>query len=148
MSTTSRFFHAKRALVALLEASPALQGVHVSYGDPGSAVQHECVVVGGVDAGNQEWGPYGNRARDEEFDVSLFVVVARPGDDQSAADTRAEEILGACEDAVREDPGLGVDGVWDAQLRPLRAREGFLDEGRVCQVDCAVHVMARIGGRL
>lgn len=99
---------AKRALVALCESLPALEGVHVSYGWP---VEPQRVRVR---CGRARWtsppmtfqGNGQRIPRDEQLTVDLIVEVFGPGLTVEEAEARVVEIGTAIEEALALDPKM------------------------------------------
>lgn len=117
MTTTSRVPDVIDALVALLAAAPALAGVKVVDGPIVTNDSKDAVFVGydGDPEGEgqaveftQEWAAIGQRAKGETFTVTCAVVVWRGGTKVRPIRVRAFELLAAVEDALRDDPSLGL----------------------------------------
>lgn len=118
MTTTSRVPDVIDALVALFAAAPALAGVKVIDGPVVTSDSlKDAVFVGydGDDEGEgqaveftQEWASIGQRAKGETFSVTCAVVVWRGGTKVRPIRVRAFELLAAVEDALRDDPSLGL----------------------------------------
>lgn len=144
---------AKGALVALLDAIPALAG-NVTWGVPRDAgAGREWIMVGDV-RGEQSAGPMGRRPhhRDERYTIVVLIDVVRSNLDspQSTAE-RAFELAAYAEDAIRRDPNLGLN-VGDVSRGRLEAYVSRTDlteppgdgQERSARVTMFVECVARI----
>lgn len=143
--STSTFPAAKAHLVALLQASAGLNGVTVDYGDPGGALQREHVFLGGTGSDGQDWGPMGNRARDEDYTIEFLVHVKIPGGTQQEATERAHVLFGVIETTMRPlpDATLAANGVRTIEIKPRDVVE-FISDSHACLIGGEIAVNARI----
>lgn len=108
MATTSTVPSAKAALTALVAA--ALSGVQVTYGRPADAeLNSECVWIGDT-TGRQRVPTIkaGRKARHETYSIDVVCWVDIERGLTSEAEARAFVLLGEVEDAVADDPSLGL----------------------------------------
>lgn len=121
------------------------------YFGPQRDGERESVWIGDVTTpGEQQWGPFGNQAREERFAVNATVLAADPRyqtfDDQIA---RAFTLFGLLETWLRSNIDLGLSATF-THLRAEVSRVGVQqyphsDGGTpVVQVDFSVAVVARI----
>lgn len=141
---TSTIPAVKADLVTRFAARAGLTGVQICYGWPKGAPEKEMVIVGGAE-GEQDWGPFGRRAKDEIYDLSIMVSVVFSDGNQRGATERAFVIVGELEQELRNAPGLSftnmtVDVRGDFQLAENVL--GGLD--REAAIEFSLHVKARI----
>lgn len=122
--------------------------VQISYGDPGvTKIERESVFAGGTGQDGQSWAPYGRLAREEEYEISFWVHVAKPGSSQQEATERAHDLFGLVEELVRPlAPTIGnlVTGMWSIEVMPRGVTEFVTDQGCVCLIAGAIACKARI----
>jgi len=126
------------------QIATALPGVQVTYNFPSTAPEREWVMLGDVTWTKDDWGPFGQRARDEEYRILLFVNVLRPGDSAQESAERAFELLAVVEDLLRGKPfpipARSINVAVEKQ-----SIDGFVvDEGFESQIKAVVAVTARI----
>ena len=132
----------KAALIAGL--ADALPGVQVTYNAPRVAPEREFVMVGRLTWTKDDWGPFGQRARDEEYHIALFVNVIRPGDGAQESAERTFELLGVVEDLLRAKPFPIAARTINYAVEKTWADTWPTDEGYESQIDAVVAVTARI----
>lgn len=132
---------AKKKLVFRL--TNLLHTARVSYGHPGNDFENEHVWVGDSEDWTQEWAAIGSRRREETYNLSLFVVVVRPGDNEEEATDRAFEIWNQIQEDVRDNVTLG-ESVRIAELTPRSYKGMFTDEGRGVELAATVFCKSRI----
>ena len=95
-------------------------GVAVWFGDPTLEVNDEAditastervVVVSAVDASQQEYGPVGQLARNEEFNCLIVVISAVPGRTAADVKDRLRDLTSTIENRIREVLLDGRSGV-------------------------------------
>jgi hypothetical protein len=132
----------KAALVAEVQA--ALPSTQVTYNFPSTAPEREWVMVGDITWTKDDWGPFGQRARDEEYNIVLFVNVLRPGDSAQESAERAFELLAVVEDLLRARP-FPISARSISVAVEKQSIDGFVvDEGFESQIKAVVAVTARI----
>jgi hypothetical protein len=110
---------AKRALVNLLSAAPALTGVQVTYAFAGDSLR-EAIYLGKA---TWDTEPLAFRAgarmkRKEDLTVELYLRVMVPGGEPSAAEARVVELGTVAEELIATDTTLsGATGLRMAQVR-------------------------------
>lgn len=132
------------ALVARQSGTPGgLNGVRVNYGpalpDPG----RESVNILGVE-GEQTWAGLGRLAKDEQYVISVLVIVIREGQQSKAAVERAYAITAQLEEVLRDDPTLGDTCRVAALDSPFDLEVGASDTTRSALLTIGVRVEARI----
>jgi hypothetical protein len=138
---------AKIALIALIAAQPAFEGITVDYAYKAKNAQREYVYGGRITA--EQTYPNmtsGTKPRDERLTVDVHVDVMIPGGDQVDADTRAMELGAAMELAIAQDvtvggtvPGLRWVGVTGHEMTP-----SFNDDAVYSEVVYHVLVSSRL----
>lgn len=135
----------KAQLVALLTA--ALPTVDVTYSHPGDAIQPESVYLGGV-RGSHDYPVVraGRKPRQETYTIDVWIEALRDGTTSQEAEERAWVLFGELEDAIADDPTLGLAIVgwarvadwddflaWDLQRQgwSARIRAGVTIEARL-----------------
>lgn len=100
---------AKAAIVARLQAAPALTGVQVAYAWPGKRVERECI-FGTKIRWDDEYLAFakaaGRMPRLETATITFVVFVVDSSHDFEAADRRAVELGTVLEELVAGDPRL------------------------------------------
>ena len=123
-------------------------GVQVSYGMPPAEQQQRELVALLSSASATVEDPHlkdGRRARYEDFDNQILVLVASRSTPREAEE-RATEIGSAVEDLLADDPKLdNVDGLIAAWLTARQFDSGFGPEGvPVCALEMTVRMKARL----
>jgi hypothetical protein len=119
-ATTSIRTRVRDELIARLNAHPALVGtdgqrVPVSPGLPGKNIEREHVFVVQITGQRQvRFLEAGRKTIDDEFTITWVFMTAQPGAETLEADDRVEQMGGALEDVLADDPGLS-----DAQGEPM-----------------------------
>lgn len=135
------------ALVDALEArtgSPnQLQGVRVNYGPPLPDPGRESINVLGVE-GEQVWASLGKLSKDEQYVISVLVIVIREGQQTKAAVERAYAIAAQIEDVLRDDPTLSENCRVASVASPFDLEVGASDTTRSALLSIGVSVEARI----
>lgn len=153
---TSALPGAITALLAILNAANGLDGVLLIDGPPvGDVATSDFLAVGwsgGEDQAaevQQDFNAAGARTRDEEFAITNVIDVWDGGEDFAAVRTRAFEILGVVEQAIRatgpnpEAPTLNGAVLW-AHLTRATLRQYFTDQGARVALAFTVSCHARI----
>lgn len=104
---------AKAAILALLQAAPALAGVQVEYTFPGRTLERE-TIYGGKITFQQDYSTFasptvtsGRQPRRETAVLSWHIEVRQADLDAPGADLRAVQLGGVLEDIIASDPTLG-----------------------------------------
>jgi hypothetical protein len=154
---------AKKRIVALIAARPALADVAVTYGAPTRMAQvpqtgdRAMIYLSsplpappapGVADGDTEWGALGRVRRREEYTIAMTADVLMAGDDESGTETRAAQLLSEAQNALTSDPTLGRllrEGVTfesgSLEDTPLEQPEGWR-AWATCRVRCVADVLA------
>jgi hypothetical protein len=135
----------KSALVTALQASSALTGVQVSYGNPGDIQRSESIWVG--DSRSQQQ-PSAMKSlpvrRDEVYTTDVMVEITQPRSTQEGVDLRATVLAAAVETVIAENPSLSVTGVLWSTVVSYDMAGGFDADGRVCIITIGVETHARL----
>lgn len=146
MPSGTTLVSAKVALVERLNSRPGLDGVLVSYGDPGAQGRRELISVG--DARFSEQSPVHLRAapsrREENYDLDVTVaVLGKPTNEKN--ELRAVELVHEIEETVSDDPTLGgVEGVLFATVSEMSFKTDQTGDGPVTTVIVTLEVKARL----
>ena len=132
----------KTALVTAFQT--ACTGAQVTYGWPGRSPEREWVMVGDATWQTEEWGPFGQKAREEEYTLSLYVNVLRPGDSAQEATDRAFAIFADIEAWLRTNPRPIPGRNIHCQIVPAGTTTSAMDDGFECQIKAHIAVTARI----
>jgi len=148
MTLTSTLANAESGLYDVIRAEPALAGVPVSLGDPGSGVRPEHVWIAEEataeqvsDLSSQDF-PVGGR--EETFELSVRVLATRSGDDYRALRDRAATLAAGVETAVREHRTLG-GAVEDSEVVRLERETGATEAGRGILTTVVVRARSWLG---
>lgn len=124
-------------------ATPPLLGVRINYGpalpDPG----RESINILGVE-GEQAWASLGKLSKDEEYVISVLIIVIREGQQTKQAVERAYAITAELEQLLREDPTLGNTCRVASLASPFDLEVGASDTTRSALLTIGVRVEARI----
>lgn len=149
---TSSIPAVKAALVGLFERLLANDDkVKVFYG-VASGNAKEIVVVGNTAPRpeSQQWATIGDRQREEDYGLIVFIDIDRSDTTQQAATERAFEILAVIEEAVREDVHLGLAQQYRSIEAQVQSVPTFIEEpnadsrGYKARVDTVIFVKTRI----
>lgn len=95
---------AKAALLAALQARPALAAAHVARGIPAKpAARKERVYIGNARDVQRTWAGLGGQRLDETYVLDLVIECFRSGDDQAGTEVRLWELVNEIELTVRAD---------------------------------------------
>ncbi|NUT11022.1 MAG: hypothetical protein HOQ38_11140 [Nonomuraea sp.] len=153
---TSAVPGAINALVAILQAASALEGVTVIDGMPTNDVATQDYLAVGWSGGEaqdaetaQNFNGAGARTRDEDFSIACVLDVWSGDDGFNTVRGRAFEILGVVEQELRatgpnpEAPTLNGAVMW-AHLTRASLRQYFTDQGTRAALAFTVTCHARI----
>lgn len=105
---TSRVPAAMAALLDILRAAPALDGVRIIDGpEPTNATERDMILIGWQVGGEaaveleQSFAGAGARTRDEDFTIACYAESRRGDKDMSLRRARVFELVGAVETALR-----------------------------------------------
>lgn len=148
MATGSTVYTVKAAVVALLQANSALQGVQITHSYPGeAAIKREAIyldrpVIGRHEIANMKAG---RKQRNETYALPIGISVVKPKGTVADAEQRAFDLLQEIEDMLADDPSLGdVDGVVHATAGDFRMVSDYTSEGAACVITFDVDVDARL----
>lgn len=103
-------FEARRRIVTLLNAWPALEGVTVTRGGPTKRIEADTEMVylaSGLSEADAELPAIGATRRDDEYVIELQVYVYKRGDDEDGTEQRCETISDEVVTALFTDLTLG-----------------------------------------
>lgn len=131
------------------------------FGDPDLVpprveMSNERVVVApAVGSTNEEWGPVGRLARNENFVAFLYAVTAVPGRDEEQARDRLEEITSVIEQTIRAvNAGRRTGSTpaefevyqdWQIEVGGLTPLVATTSEGAVGKAEIQIRCSFRIG---
>lgn len=132
----------KTALITALKARPGLAGVQITYGFLIRGLRNESIAVGSIEWEDEKYAAVGNRRKEENYWVNLWVWVSRKGRTQQEATERVFALLAEIEVFLRETPIMvGVN--W-AQVEPVTLNEAPLGkEGYSALAEARIRVKAR-----
>jgi hypothetical protein len=135
-------------------ATEALTGIRVSDGQGVTGDPGDYLMIGVDDPDNaspsaatsaQRWAHVGRTTRDEEGDIHCLALAWNGDTDAKAARDAAFAIAAALEDLLRNDPTLGVAGVWSTGYgETTDFKQGQTDTGAEALVHFTVHFRARL----
>lgn len=117
MATRSTSPTFRAALLAALQARPALAQVQVSYSHPGDAREDESVYLGEI-RGSSEIPTVrtSRKKREERYTLDVWIDVDAVGPDAQTASERAWTLFGELEDILADDPTVGLTAPFWAVL--------------------------------
>jgi len=137
---------AKTAVLDLLGAADWPGSIpQLSWGTP-RTLERECVIIGDVSNSDQEWAGIGDRRRQEDYRIELWVGVNKAGDSQREATVRAVELFAVIEAVLRANSNLGgalPAGQW-SEIKNPSLEEFPTDGGYAAVVQSEIRVRARI----
>ena len=147
MSTSSTIPTVKDTLVTVLGNRAHLAGIQVVRGHPGNELRDEAVIVG-LARGRHEIATIkaGRQVRDETYTVEVIASVISSEGTVKAAEDRAHVLIAEVEEALADDPklGIGTTILW-AKTGDIEERgSGHTDTGSVAEVVLRVEVKARL----
>jgi hypothetical protein len=122
MANSSTVPALRSALLAALQARPALASVQVEFSHPGDTDENETVYLGEVRGSSTI--PVlraGRKVREERYTIDVWIDVAADGPTAEGASERAYALYGELEDILADDPTLGL-------AAPFRAMVGDFSE--------------------
>jgi hypothetical protein len=147
---TDRFttaIEAKKAIVSLLQAQPALSDVQVTHGNPLGAIQKDCVFLYDVTWVTERWANAVKTKREERYQISCMVSAIKIGGTQEEASDRAYELFQAVETALAGPAvpaTLAALGIYDVEIRPRSERQGVWESnGRLSVIEVGLEMTAR-----
>lgn len=147
MPVGSTIVATKQALIDALNDRPGLDGVLVSYGDPGDQARKEMIWVGDIRIGSQE--PVAIRAtpikREETYELWVNVTVAGKATNEKN-EIRALELVHEVEELLSVDPKLSneVDGLLWAIVTEMSLSTTQGGDGPITTAVVTVEVKARL----
>jgi hypothetical protein len=108
--STSTVPDAKAGILSRLLAQAGLSGVQVGWAHPGKDILKESVFMGAAEFSDERVAGMRTapHAHTEEYVVPVWVDVLYEGSDAQTAEARMWVLVGFVEDALRQDPGVGV----------------------------------------
>jgi hypothetical protein len=107
----------RTALLAALQAKPALAQVQTGYSHPGDTREDESIYLGEV-RGSSEIPVIraARKARQERYTLDVWFDVDAVGPDAETASERVWELYGELEDILADDPSVGLPAPFWAAL--------------------------------
>lgn len=144
----------KAALMSLLQDDSDMQGVQISYADPGPEIAQEALFFGKTLTTE---GPVsmGNRRQQESYDIEIYIYVKVDGNDPQTAEERGWDLVSALEDLVRAENGNTGTLTAALQDRKFNPAAGWIvyagtemspfriGGARLVEALCKIHVEAR-----
>jgi hypothetical protein len=146
MATASTIVPVKQELVAALRSRPALQGVLITYADPGDKGRREQMFCSEVRVSEQNPVALraGRKSRDEEYEVDLIVDCASKASPETA-EARCMEMVSEVEDELAEDTTVrGTDGVLWATITDMLLKTVETGDGPVARATVTITVRGRL----
>ena len=147
MSTSSTIPTFKDTLVTVLGNRANLTGVQVTRGHPGNELESEAIIVG-MARGRHEIATIeaGRQTRDETYTVEVIASVISSTGTVKAAEDRAHALIAEVEEALADDPQLGIGStiLWATTGDIEERGSGHTDTGSVAEVVLRVEVKARL----
>ncbi|XVU22533.1 hypothetical protein ACQPZJ_35430 [Actinoplanes sp. CA-054009] len=131
----------KKALRDGLSGCPELTGVDITYGHPSRDPGRKWIALAEVEWTQTNWTT--NRARAEEFAVTVVFDVQSKGGTSESVETEAFRLAQVFETFLDGDPSIGGLAV-TSTYRPLRIRSWPTDSGYESQYEIEVTVQCRI----
>lgn len=133
---------AKKKLIELLQASPELADVQVSYEHPGVDIQQEAIYFMGSRA-RETAAALGRFRRDETVDCDLMVDVAQDGNDGQTCEERCWAIVAVVENIVRVNVDMGntISGYF--VYRSTDMRPYWASGQRLAEATCTLEFVNR-----
>lgn len=130
MATRSTAPTFRAALLAALQARPALAAVQVTYSHPGATLDTDSVYFGET-RGSMDVPVIrgGRKKREERYTLDVWFDVAAVGPDAQTASERAWSLFGELEDVLADDPSVGLEAPFRAVLGDF-TETLMLDEAR------------------
>lgn len=107
----------RAALLAALQAKPALSQVQTSYSHPGDAREDESIYLGELRGSSEVPVLRASRKkREERYTLDVWIDVDAVGPDAQTASERAWALFGELEDVLADDPSVGLAAPFRAVL--------------------------------
>lgn len=139
----------KATLKSAFQAVPALNGIQVSYGDPGKLVRRETIFLGSTED-QAVVDPVGFRAgrkrREEDYDLRLHIEVSGTPGGPEASERRAADLGQAIEEYLADHHDLGgiVPGLLWARVSGWSLRTEETTDGAWSVLTYTVSIKARL----
>ncbi len=135
---------AKSALLAAIQARPALAGVLVARGLPAQLPREpERIYIHNARDVDREWAGLGGQLMDETYVIEIIVETFGSGDDQVATENRLWTLINEIELAVRADLTL-ANTIRTARPDGSTEDTGPTDEGWLARATTRIACVARI----
>lgn len=155
VATTSIRTRVRNEILRRIALKPALDGVTITPGLPGKAIEREHVFVPRITGERKvRFMEAGRKTVDDDFTITVVFMTAQPGAGIDESDDRVEQMGGALEDVLADDPGLNdendqpMDGLmWAVSARWDGPDHELTDEGAVSFLRADIDCKARyLGG--
>jgi hypothetical protein len=139
---------AKAFFIDLFSSAPDLDGVTVTYGDPGiNKIENEHIFIGGTGQEAYSWAPFGKLTQDEQYTLKTYIHTARPGKSQQEATERAFFLFGVMQGLIRPLARTSTTiapGMYGVMISPTALTEFVLDLGYGAFLALDIDLKARI----
>jgi len=145
MTQAEAMYAAKEALIGLLRADDALQGVQIAWSHP-KRMERSTIIVGNSRRDFQKAGPpLGTGQRDASWRIELAVNVLKKGSPEATA-AAAVELAAAVERVVAANTELGIPetGIYSAQVTDGDLIESRRDADREAEIPLDITIRARL----
>lgn len=146
MATTSTIIPAKLALVDALKSRPALNGVLISYADPGDKARREQMFCSEVRVSEQSPVALraGRRKRDEEYELDMLIDCSSKTTPETS-ESRCMELVAELENELAEDTTIrATDGVLWATVADMRLKTAETGDGPTSRATVTITVRGRL----
>lgn len=147
MSDVSTIPTVKQRILKLLQDRVGLAEVQRTYAHPGKKLGREAIYFDNV-TGSHEFRVMkaGRAPRDETYSIRTIVLVRQRGGNIQKAEERAFALLAEIEDALADDPTLGLVPTihWAGLGEISEVDSGLLDDGCACAIAFEINVKARL----
>jgi hypothetical protein len=132
----------KAALLTALQARAGLSGVTISYG---AALQgpREAIVLADI-SGSQEFAALGALAKDETYNLDVYVSVLREGNQQQACTERCFALAAEIEDELRTNVTMSGTVRVAEITSPFQLEEYGSDQARQSILSLGISATQRI----
>jgi hypothetical protein len=146
MATTTTIIAAKTALIDALKSRPALDGVLISYADPGDKARREQMFCSEVRSSEQSPVALkqGRKKRDEEYELDILVDCSSKTTPETA-ESRCMELVAELEDELAEDTTIrATDGILWATVTDMRLKTVETGDGPISRATVTITVRGRL----
>ena len=145
MASTSTVPAVKAALTSRLDARTGLDGVSVTYAQPGDALPHEAIYLDRVTGVHDVRVTTGGRVpRDEQYTIALVIHVFLATGGPQEAEDRAFELLAEVENELANTPRLGLSIIDWAEARAYELDTTRYTDGALARIKLGIECFAQL----